>query len=556
MCMALIINAVPKFLKPQNSSFVSFAKGTQERTALVAELDMLRARGGGKEFLPLWIGGPVVTDNFSPCRIPHGPGRELAQYSNAYAHNVNHALRVVLHAQERWSQIPWYMRLFIFKRAARLLEKKYLIRMVAAVMEEYSKNPYEAFIDVQELIDFWNFGCYYAAEIYHEQPDSNQDTMNFIDYRPLEGFVLALPPNNFVAICGNLATNPLIMGNVVIAKPPSDVVYTFHLVLRVLLEAGLPHDVLAVLHGNEEMIGEICLDHPELAGVHFTGSTEVFEYIAKRVYGQLEKYRNNPRIVGETGGKNAIIVYDDHDPVETASAMVIGGFGAQGRKCSATSRVYMTDEMWERVKPPLLDFMARIKVGETRSFENYMGSLPNREQFQKVRGYIDRAREAAKTGRCEILASSAEDYCANPEQEGYFISPIVIVTADPQCETMKEEIFGPVITVCKLPGENFPENAKTLCDRTSVYSLTGAVHTNNIHELCDALQDLRYTAGNIYNWKTTGAMVGAQPFSGSRKSGTNSKVGWKPNLLQWTSMRTISLTYDKPRDFAPPYLEK
>lgn len=551
--MTLMLDTLSQIRKPANSPFISFAKGTKERAVLEKEVENIR-NSPSKE-LPLWINGPIVTDANVGCVVPHDFKRSLGYYSIASADHVDYAITTVLEARKRWLMLPWPYRLSVFQRAARLLETKYVIKMVAAVMEDYSKNPYEAFIDVQELVDFWNFNSYYASTIYAEQPDSNSDTLNLLDYRPLEGFVYAVPPNNFIAIEGNLPTAPLIMGNVVVVKPSSDVVYSFHLVLQVLLEAGLPKDVLAVLHGDSKMISDVILEHPMLSGVHFTGGTETFKEmrwkIAQNEYRDL--YKGFVRIVGETGGKDPIVVFDDHDPVATASAIVVGGFGAQGRKCSATSRVYMTTAMWQKVRPVLLKFMEAIKVGDVADFKNYMGAIINEKEYRKIVRYIQNAKGSKESvgGLVrEVLGGEFNEKC------GWFIEPTLIVTADPHYTTMEEEIFGPVVTICTLPQRKFKEKAFEFCDETSPYGLTGAIQTNDIYTFCEALDALRYVAGNMYNWKTTGAMVNAQPFSGGRKSGTNSKVGWRLNLYQWTDPRTIGQTLVKPTDFAPPYLDK
>jgi len=551
--MALLLNALPKIRKPDNSPFISFEPGSSERIRLQQEIENLRSKDkDNPEILPLWINGPVVTDQTAPCIVPHDFKRELARYCEAREEDVNKAIQTVLEARERWSQIPWPMRLFIFQRAARLLEKKYLIPMVAAVMEDYSKNPYEAFIDVQELIDFLNFNCYYAYKIYREQPDSNTDTFNMLDYLPLEGFVFAVPPNNFIAINGNLASAPLIMGNVVVVKPSEDVVYSCHLFLKILLEAGLPKDVLAVINGDEKMIGEIALSHPELSGVHFTGSTETFELISKYVADNLSRYRGYPRIVGETGGKDPLLVYDDHNPVETAAAIVVGGFGAQGRKCSSTSRVYMTDDMWGKIKPIVDSFLREIKVGDVGDFRNYLGAVINENEFRKIKDFISKSRNDWTIKKDVIRMSGGIFH----NIYGWFVQPTIIVTTNPDYPTMQKEIFGPVVTICILSKERFEKEVRSICNQTSSYGLTGAIQVEDMLTFCEALQELRYVAGNIYNWKTTGAMVNAQPFSGGRKSGTNSKVGWHLNLRQWVHPRTISLTYVKPTEFEPPYLSR
>lgn len=556
----LQINSVPQIRKPTNSPFVGFENGSKSRTELLRELDLIRKpmNESAVDILPLWINGPVT--NKAPwrtCVPPHDLKRTLAAYHTASEEHVVNAIKTVLAAKKRWMSIPWQFRLSIFQTAARLLETKYLYKMVAMVMEDYSKTPYEAFIDVQELIDFWNFNCYYASTIYAEQPESNLDTLNMLDYRPLEGFVYAVPPNNFIAIEGNLATAPLIMGNVVVAKPSSDVVYSFHLILKILLEAGLPPDVMAVLHGDSKMITDVILDNKMLSGIHFTGGTDVFNDFHKRIGQNIEKYKGYPRIVGETGGKDPIVVLDNHDPVATAAAIVVGGFGYQGEKCSATSRVYVDDENWTKgILTPLLNFMNTIQFGDVANFKNYMGAVANSSRHKEVMSYIMRAMNPSPEDQIEAVYFGRTGCLEEIPKNGWFIPPTIIVTKNPHYVTMEKELFGPVVTVCKLPKKNYKKRVFGLCDETSPYGLTGAVHTNDIYEFCEALDELRYVAGNIYNWKTTGAMVGAQPFSGGRKSGTNSKVGWRLNLYQWTEPRTIGQTLVKPTDFAPAYLDK
>ncbi len=548
--MALMLNALPKIPKPENSPFVSFAKGTKERQELEQEIARLRNLPEyQKPCLPLWINGPVYTDKTKSCIVPHDLKRCLGIYALASEESVQLAIHTVLNAREQWSQIPWFMRFHIFRRAARLIETKYLIPLVAAVMEDYSKNPFEAFIDVQELIDFLNFNVYYASTIYAEQPDCDRDTSNMLDYMPHEGFVFALSPNNFIAINGNLCTAPLIMGNVVIAKPSSDVLYSFHMFLNVLHEAGLPPDVLAVLQGDSKMIGDIVLNHPMLAGVHFTGGTDTFNRICQQVGTNIAKYKNYPKIVGETGGKDPIVVYDDADPAQTAVSMVVGAFGAQGRKCSATSRVYMTPGMFSRVRPHLEGFLNKIRVGDVADFRNYMGAIINEREYRKINLYIERAKKNMPE-RVKLILFGRE-----VSESGWFIPPTVIVTDDPDYETMREEIFGPVVTICLLPKDRFEKEVLEICDNTSPYALTGAIHTGDMLKFCEALHELRFAIGNVYDDRTTAAMVDKQPFSGGRKSGTNSKVGWRLNLFNWVNPRTICLRTLK-TSFPPKYLDE
>lgn len=547
--MALMLNAVPKIPKPENCPFIGFEKNTDSRKQLEIELDNLRKADMANNAIPIWVNGPVDTKTVNWCLIPHNFSRVLGLYCTAKEEHVHLAIKTVLAAKERWSRIPWFVRCHIFRRAARLIETKYLYKLTAAVMEDYSKNPFEAFIDVQELIDFLNFNTFYASTIYAEQPDSDRDTSNLIDYLPHEGFIFSISPNNFIAINGNLCTAPLIMGNVVIAKPSSDIVYSFSLFLRILHEAGLPADVLSVLYGKSKMISDIILDSPMLSGIHFTGSTDTFNRLWQYVGQNIGKYKNYPKIAGETGGKDFIVVYDDYDPVQTAIAITVGSFGYQGRKCSATSRVYMTPEMFGKIKAPLVESLMKIKTGDVTDFQNFMGAIINCNEFTKICDYINRARTKIGQEIQEIIEGQ------EPVGAGWFLKPTAIVTNDPEYETMREEVFGPVVTICLVPKDKF-ESGEILkiCDQTSSFALTGAVHTNYIYDLCEAMDQLKFAAGNMYDDRTTAAVVNRQPFSGGRKSGTNSKVGWRLNLYNWINPRTICLRNIK-TSFPPKYLE-
>ena len=547
---ALMINGIPKFLEPENAVFVNFEKGSKERDLLVAEIQKIREQKEPVR-LPLLIGSKTVeTGEWGQCVAPHDKNRVLGEYAMARPEDVELAIETVLDAQERWSQIPWYIRLNIFRKAAYLLETKYFYRVTAATMENYSKNPWEAMIDVCELVDFLRFGAYYAYEIYHGQPHSHDHNFNLMDYRPLEGFVAGLPPNNFISIAVNLVTAPSTMGNVCICKPSAATVYAFHVAMESVYEAGLPKDVLTVVHGDSKMIGDILLTHPNLAGVHFTGSTETFQHIWKTIGNNIETYRSYPRLVGETGGKDFVVVYDDDDPKLVAAMFTISGFGYQGRKCSACSRVYMSEAMWEKVKPFLLGFMMEIKnnkVGDVADFRNYMGAIITEQEYKKVVRYVDNAR---KDRNVEVIGG------INSDRKGWFIWPTLIITTNPASKTMIEEIFGPVITICVLDQKTFDEKALDLCDKTSPYGLTGSVATKDVFTLCEGLQKLRYAAGNIYDIaKTTSAIVGEQPFGGSRKSGTDDKAGSLLNLLRWTIPRTMNFSYQRPNHFAPAYLD-
>lgn len=542
----LLIDGIPKIPKPTNAPLVGFEKGSKERDLLVAEIRKLKEEEAVE--LPLLIGKErIVTGEWGECLVPHDKKRVLAKYSLARPEDVKLAIETVLNARKRWARIPWYIRLNIFRKAAYLLQTKYFYRLTAATMENYSKNPYEAMIDVCELIDFWSFNVYYASEIYQEQPNSTPQNFNFVDYRPLEGFVAALPPNNFISIALNLPTAPATMGNVAVCKPSAATVFTFHLAMGILHEAGLPSGVLNVIHGDSRMIGNILLTHPDLAGVHFTGSTETFEYIWKVIGENIKTYRSYPRLVGETGGKDPIVIYNDENPRTVAAAMIVSGFGYQGRKCSAASRVYVSEAMWKKLKPEIVRLMGQVKVGDVADFRNYMGAIITEQEYEKIVRYIDDADEDKKV---EVIGGDYND------EEGWFIHPALFVTDNSHYPTMREEIFGPCITICVLKNEEFSKKVLQLCDETGRYGLTGSVATRDVYALCEGLQELRYTAGNIYDGgRTSGAVVDQQWFGGSRKSGTDDKAGSKLNLYRWTAPRTVSLSSSKPEHFAPAYLD-
>lgn len=550
----LNIDGIPEIPRPQTAPMPGFARGTAERKLLEEAIRELRSHDPAKVKLPLIIGGKeVMTRELGDCIVPHDNRRLLGRYAVARANHVEAAIKGALDARERWHQIPWYMRLNIFRKAAYLMQTKYFYKLIAATMEDLSKNPYEAMIDVCELIDFWNFNAYYAYQIYKEQPDSQVFSFNLTDWRPLEGFVAALSPNNFVSIAGNLGTAPVMMGNVAVCKPAADAVFCFHAVLEVLYEAGLPPEVLPVVHGGKEaspVIGEALLDSPFLAGVHFTGSTSTFDWIVGRIGKNTEKgvYRYgypHRACVGETGGKDFIVVYDDDDARTVAAAIAVGAFGYQGRKCSATSRVYVTERMWPAVFKELSRFMKSIKTGDAADFRNFMAAIISEAEYKKIVRYIDAAK-ANKT--VEVIGGSYTD------KPGWFIQPTLIITRDPDYRTMQEEIFGPVVTVCPMTDKDF-RGVLAKCDATSPYGLTGAVNTRNVATLCEGLEKLRYAAGNIYDWKTTGAVVGQQPFGGARKSGTDDKAGSRLNLYRWVSCRTISLLHNRPQLPWPAFVD-
>lgn len=553
------MNANFSIPEPQNAPMVNFEKGSVEREKLIAAIDYMRVKKPIK--LPLWIGGKsVFTEVFAPCTPPHDISRILAEYAIADEHLVQHAIVDVLKAKKEWEQIPWHIRLNIFRKAAYLLQHKYFIDGVAVVMEDFSKNPYEAIIDVVELIDFWNFNAYYASEIYQEQPKSSANDFNFMDYRPWEGFIAAFPPNNFVAIALNIPTAPLIMGNVVVCKPAPETVFSFHFMLKILHEAGLPRDVLAVLHGDEEMIGGILLHNPSLAHVHFTGSMQTMHKLIETVDKNIRNYHGFPEVIGEAGGKNFMVVYDDANVQEVAAAIAQSAFGYQGRKCSALSRLYITQEKWAHIRPILIQFMSEMKTGDVADFYNYLGAIISEQDYRKIVGYIQRTRVLPSTmaifdgghGKDTQGNWARQSYYKN--EKGYWVEPTIIITSDPRSPTMRDEIFGPVLTVYPMEQKEFAETVMRLCN-DNPYRLTGAVHTSDVATLAHAIHDLRFAAGNLYDCRTTGAVVNRQPFGGSGKSGSNSKPGSKLNLYRWVNPQSVSLMNLKPTHFAPAYLD-
>lgn len=544
MSSSYAINGIPHFQEPQNAHMIDFKPGSNDATKLTEAIARIRAQS---VILPLWVGGKPITiiGALGICTPPHDHSRtrKLGAYAQTTEAEVCKSIKAVSNAKKEWGKIQWFMRLYIFQKAAYLLQEKYFYDAVAAVMEDYSKNPYEAMIDVVELIDFLNFNTWYAYQIYQEQPTSTDNEFNFVDYRPWDGYIAVLPPNNFISIAINLCTAPLIMGNVVICKPAPETIYSFHFMLNILHEAGLPKSTLSVLHGDEKMIGKILLTHPDLAHVHFTGSMHTMHKLVHMLGENIENYRGFPRVIGETGGKNFIMVYDDVNPTEVAAAIVRSGFGYQGRKCSAASRVYMTDDMWKKVKPVLTQFMLEINVGDPANFKNYMGAIISKQEYDKIIGYIDRARCARTTK--EMIGGQYHD------TNGWWIYPCVVVTDTQYAETLHDEIFGPLVTIFIHPNikslEKYALNA-------SPYRLTGSVQTNDITQLSQGLETFRFGPGNMYDFGTTGAVVNRQPFGGSGKSGTNSKPGSKMHMYNWVDPQSVNLKKIKQTHFAPVYL--
>ena len=534
------IRRVPQ---PINDPNRTYAPGSPERTELKARLKKM---AGEKLDIPLVIGGKEVrTGRTAQSVMPHNHRHVLADYHLAGPEHVQQAIAAAAAARREWGSWPWEDRAAVLLRAAELLATTWRSTINAATMLGQSKTVFQAEIDAaSEMIDFWRFNAFFAQELYGEQPISSPGVWNQMEYRPLEGFVYAVSPFNFTAIGGNLTTAPALMGNTVIWKPASSAILSGYYTLKVLEAAGLPPGVINFVPGDAREISTQLLDSPELAGVHFTGSTEVFNGMWKKIGENIGRYRGYPRLVGETGGKDFIVVHPSADPVEVAVAIARGGFEYQGQKCSAASRIYVPRSLWTEVRDRTAAMMNEIKVGDVADFRNFMGAVIDERAFAKISGYLDDAKRNAK-----IVAGGT----ATGDQ-GYFIQPTLIETSDPGYRSLCEEIFGPVVTAYVYPDSEWRETLDVV-DRTSPYALTGAVFSRDRVAVREAMNALRNAAGNFYiNDKPTGAVVGQQPFGGARGSGTNDKAGSKLNLVRWVSARTIKETFVPPRDFRYPFM--
>jgi len=530
---------------PYNEPILDYAPGSPERAELEATLDRL---AGSKVDIPLLIGGREVrTGDTHTITAPHDHSLELGQWHAAGRVEVEQAIESAVEAWHSWSRMPWADRAAIFLRAADLIAGPYRAELNAATMLGQSKTVFQAEIDAAcELADFYRFNAHFAEGIFEQQPQSDDGVWNRTEYRPLEGFIYAVSPFNFTAIGGNLVGAPAMLGNVAIWKPSVSAVYANWVVMRVLREAGLPDGVVNFIPGDPAMVTEIALAHPEFAGLHFTGSTDVFRMLWQRIGENLESYRNYPRIVGETGGKDFIVAHPSAQRAKVATAIVRGAFEFQGQKCSAASRAYIPASMWPELSTELVEQIGTIRMGDPRDFRNFMTAVIHEAAFEKIAGYIDRAKASEDA---EILVGGGYD-----REKGWFVEPTVIVAKDPNYESMREEIFGPVITVFVYEDEAWSDTLK-LVDRTSPYGLTGAVFSDDRQATLEAMDVLRHAAGNFYiNDKPTGAVVGQQPFGGSRASGTNDKAGSALNLLRWLTPRSVKETFDAPTDYRYPFM--
>ena len=536
------------FRTPQavNEPILSYAPGSPER----AELQRRLAEMSGERIaIPLVLGGErVETGETFEAVMPHDRDHVLGDVAKGDASHMERAIAAAREAHVGWSSTPWHERVAVFLRAAELLAGPWRSTLTAATMLNQSKTAHQAEIDAAcETIDFLRFNAEYLVRIYEEQPTSSPGVWNRLEYRALEGFVLAISPFNFTAIGANLTTSPALMGNTVVWKPASTQALSAWYTLRLLEEAGLPPGVINLVFGPGATLGDAALQSPELAGVHFTGSTGVFQSIWRTVGGGIERYRNYPRIVGETGGKDFILAHPSADPAAVATAIVRGSFEYQGQKCSASSRLYIPSNLWPEVRADLEREVPSIGMGDVRDFSNFMGAVIDGSSFATQTAAIAEAREAG----AEIVTGGTTD-----DSEGWFVQPTVIKTEDPDFRLMRDELFGPVVTAYVYDEKRWDDTLR-LVDETGTYALTGAVFANDRNAIGQAHDELRYAAGNFYvNDKPTGAVVGQQPFGGARASGTNDKAGSMWNLIRWVSPRTVKETLVPPTDYRYPFLAK
>ncbi|MGM0538573.1 MAG: L-glutamate gamma-semialdehyde dehydrogenase [Thermodesulfobacteriota bacterium] len=531
-----------------NEPVHQYAPGSEEKARLKAKLSEL----GSQELeIPVVIGGrEVYTGQTARSVMPHNHGHTLATYHMAGEKEIRAAIQAALKARQEWARTPWETRVAVMKKAAYLISTRYRERMNAAAMLGIGKNAYQAEIEtVCELCDFLNFNSQFLYQLYAEQPPySPHGTWNCLEHRPLEGFVFAATPFNFVAIAGNLPTSPALMGNVVLWKPASSAVYPAYHLFQILQEAGLPDGVINFVPGRGSVVGPMVMSDPDLAGVHFTGSTPAFQDMWRTIGANIQNYRSYPRIVGETGGKDFIVLHQSADVDAAVAATVRGAFEYQGQKCSAASRVYIPRGLYQEYKDKLVAEVKTLKMGDVQDFTNFVNAVIDKAAFDKIKGYLDFARQSSQA---TILSGGEAD-----DSVGYFIQPTIIETDDPYFKTMQEEIFGPVVTLYAYEDGEY-EKALHLCDETSPYALTGAVFARDRQAIARASDILCQAAGNFYiNDKPTGSIVGQQPFGGARASGTNDKAGSVFNLMRWVSQRAIKENFDPPRDYRYPFLDE
>ncbi|GAA4456611.1 L-glutamate gamma-semialdehyde dehydrogenase [Nibrella saemangeumensis] len=531
---------------PVNEPIKEYRPGSPERENLKKALAELRSR---EEDIPMYINGAEVrTGKTIRLAPPHDHQHTLAYFHEGDAQHVQQAIDAALQAKEAWAAMSWEHRASIFLKAAELIAGPYRAKINAATMLGQSKNVYQAEIDSAcELIDFLRFNAYFMTKIYQQQPNSSPGVWNRQEYRPLEGFIFALTPFNFTAIAGNLPAAPAMMGNTIVWKPAYQQIYSAKVIMDVFQEAGLPNGVINLIYVDGPLAGEVIFNHADFGGIHFTGSTKVFQNIWGIIGSTIHKYRSYPRIVGETGGKDFVLVHESADVEEVVVALIRGAFEYQGQKCSAASRAYIPSTMWPQLKERLVAELATCKMGGVEDFTNFINAVIDERSFGKIARYID---EAKNNEGVEIIAGGGYD-----DSKGYFVEPTVLRVSDPAYQTMCEEIFGPVLSIYVYKPEEFDEVIK-LVDQTSPYALTGSIFAKEREVIDKVTKLLWHAAGNFYiNDKPTGAVVGQQPFGGARGSGTNDKAGSLLNLLRWVSARTIKETFVPPRQISYPFMQ-
>lgn len=532
--------------KAKNEPVLSYSSGSPERFRLKSMIDELKSK---KLDIPMSIGGEEVrTDNKIEIRPPHDLDHLLGYYYMGNEDHVHQAINNSLSVRKKWQSLPWYQRASVFLKAADLISGPYRAKINAATMLGQSKNVFQSEIDAAcELADFLRFNVGFMSDIYNQQAISSQNTWNRIEQRPLEGFVYAITPFNFTSISGNLPTAPALMGNVVVWKPSGTQVYSAAVIMEILKEAGLPDGVINMVNVPGPVGGKVMSQHPDFVGVHFTGSTEVFKKIWKAIGDNVMIHNTYPKIVGETGGKDFVMVHHSARPKQVATALSRGAFEYQGQKCSAASRAYIPRSLWPEIKEMLIADVKSFKMGGVEDFRNFMNAVIDEPAFEKISGYISQAKEDG----IEVLVGGGYD-----KSKGYFIEPTVLLCEDPRYVTMQEEIFGPVLSIHVYDDDKYEETLDIL-DKTSPYALTGAIFATDRYAIEQASEELVNAAGNFYiNDKPTGAVVGQQPFGGARASGTNDKSGSYLNLLRWVSPRAIKENFDPPTDYRYPFMEE
>jgi 1-pyrroline-5-carboxylate dehydrogenase len=533
--------------EPYNEPVKGYVPGSPERDELRGRLEELSSQ---RLEIPLVIGGEdVQTGDTFEAVMPHKRSHVLGDVQKGGAAEVERAIAAAADAWEDWSRTPWEDRAAVFLRAAELLAGPWRQTLNAATMLGQSKTAHQAEIDAAcELIDFWRFNVQYMTRIYEEQPISSPGVWNRLEYRPLEGFVFAVTPFNFTSIAGNLPTSAALMGNTVVWKPASTAAVSAHFLMKLFEEAGLPPGVINLVYGSGAAVGDPALASEHLAGIHFTGSTPVFQGMWQTVGGNIAGYRNYPRIVGETGGKDFIVAHPSADAEALATAILRGSFEYQGQKCSAASRVFAPASLWPQVREQVVAGIGDMKMGDVADFSNFVGAVIDAGSFATQKEAIEEAK--ASGGTAQVIAGGGYD-----DSEGWFVQPTVIETSDPEFRTMRDELFGPVVTAFVYDDSRY-DDTLDLVDKGTSYGLTGAVFARDLDAIEKTRDRLRYAAGNFYvNDKPTGAVVGQQPFGGARASGTNDKAGSMWNLIRWVSPRTIKETFVPPRDYRYPFLD-